>query len=85
VLVVGRLVVTVEGGRESWFAPDAVCGVRFARLLPGRVAESPFGLALRNGVFDAAVEGVVRATTARLCTAEGGVARAFMFAAPNEL
>jgi hypothetical protein len=59
--------------------------VRFDTLLPGRPAERLAVFSVRTGIRDAAAAGAVRATTVRFCTAVGGVERALMFAAPNEL
>jgi hypothetical protein len=59
--------------------------VRFATLLPERPADGLLVFMVRTGIREAAAAGAVRATTVRFCTAVGGVDRALMLAAPNEL
>jgi hypothetical protein len=59
--------------------------VRFAVLLTGRAGERLAVFMVRTGMREAADAGAVRAITVRFCTAAGGVERALMLAAPNEL
>jgi hypothetical protein len=82
----------VEGGRlcESWFwraVATVLLGdiVRPAICPPVRPADKLLVFIVRTGIWAAAAAGAVRATTERFSTDAGGIRRAVVFAAPNEL